>query len=615
MWATFSAYLHKKGGVVWTMTNKKKNKRILTLDDLAKFCFDHQFHTFSAKDSGYEIAVRVPATYEVVEDSDKDTEGLLKIRVKVCHTEKNRNGSYISEENMKKAMPSLKNRPVLGYIHQLDDGSYDFYGHNMAITEDEDGNEQVEYLERQIGSFTEDEPTLEYDKENDKTYVIANAVIPEEYTKAADIIREKNGSKNSCELAIREFQYNVDNKALELTDFYFSGSTLLGSDEEGNEIGEGMLGSRADIAEFSIENMSEFERQKGGLMKTKFEELMEKYGVTAEDVTFEHDGLSDEELEKKFEEVFGDNAEPEESIKENESEETEVEVETETEESEEAPEKSAEMSESADADEQLKETESEEIEAEEADAEAEVETEAEADESAESEAEEEISKEGSEGVDGGVSEDDEADAEESEEFAEEETKHKVTYELSLNDVMNALFELTEIYRNDNEYCFPMDAYDDYFIMQDWDSGKYYKQSYTKDNNTNTVALSGERVEVFAMFLTADEKDRLETNRKLLNEYQEKDVNAKKDAIFADESYAQYLNKKEFKELMENRDKYSVEELAEKADLAFAKCVKESGKFAAKKAEKKAKTTRQTFGNNASESEESNPYGSLFMNEE
>ena len=37
---------------------------------------------------------------------------------------------------------------------------------------------------------------------------------------------------------------------LDLTDFYFGGTTLLGSDEDGNEIGEGMLGSRLDIPNF-----------------------------------------------------------------------------------------------------------------------------------------------------------------------------------------------------------------------------------------------------------------------------------------------------------------------------------------------------------------------------
>ena len=44
---------------------------------------------------------------------------------------------------------------------------------------------------------------------------------------------------------------------------------------------------------------------------TKFEELLAKYGKTAEDVTFEYEGMSDEELETKFAEIFDDNSDNE----------------------------------------------------------------------------------------------------------------------------------------------------------------------------------------------------------------------------------------------------------------------------------------------------------------
>ena len=37
-----------------------------------------------------------------------------------------------------------------------------------------------------------------------------------------------------------------------------------------------------------------------------FEKLLEKYGKTVEDITFEYDGLTDEELEAKFAEVFSE---------------------------------------------------------------------------------------------------------------------------------------------------------------------------------------------------------------------------------------------------------------------------------------------------------------------
>jgi hypothetical protein len=89
-----------------------------------------------------------------------------------------------------------------------------------------------------------------------------------------------------------------------------------------------MLGSRADISDFCHEEpvftfqdkmiealeklnttLSNFNMnfgEKGDDKMEKFEELLAKYGITAEEVTFDTEGLSDEELEAKFAEVFDD---------------------------------------------------------------------------------------------------------------------------------------------------------------------------------------------------------------------------------------------------------------------------------------------------------------------
>ena len=126
----------------------------------------------------------------------------------------------------------------------------------MTIETDENGNGHFEYQEKQVGSFDESEPFFEYDKELDKTYVCAYAYISEDYTRACDIIRRKGGTKNSVELSIEELAYNAKEGYLELQKFYVSASTLLGSYNDGTEVAEGMLGSRADIVDFSEKNNS-----------------------------------------------------------------------------------------------------------------------------------------------------------------------------------------------------------------------------------------------------------------------------------------------------------------------------------------------------------------------
>ena len=75
-------------------------KKILTLDDLYQF-FVQQNETvnFSVKESNKPIVVTTNGYFASAED---DTPGMLKLKLKVCHTETNRNGSHISKENMER---------------------------------------------------------------------------------------------------------------------------------------------------------------------------------------------------------------------------------------------------------------------------------------------------------------------------------------------------------------------------------------------------------------------------------------------------------------------------------------------------------------------------------
>lgn len=281
--------------------------KILTLDELRDFCAQQGITTFSAQEYGKPIACQVYTT-AVFEDADEEDEdennGIIYAPVKVCHTLLNRNGSYIAEDTMKNAMPTLKDRPLLAFIHKLPDGTLDFGSHNREIVEDENGDKHVVYYERQVGSFTSDDPYLEYDKDNDKTYVMAKVAIPTDYSPTYSILRDKGGEcKVSCELIINAMEYNAQKKYLEFTDFYFAGATLLGSDENGIAIDEGMQGASIDAsASFDHEENT----TKGGSdFSMKFKELLNKYNKTAEEITFDYASMSDEELEAKFAEEFG----------------------------------------------------------------------------------------------------------------------------------------------------------------------------------------------------------------------------------------------------------------------------------------------------------------------
>ena len=559
--------------------------KILTLDNLYQFFVEkNKSVNFSSKENGSPIVVSMPANFEI---SENDMPGMLKLKLKVCHIDTNRNGSHISKEKMEKAMPTLKYRPILAYIHQLDDGTYDFYAHNMEIVEDENGEEKINYIEKQVGCFTTDEPYLEYDKDNDKTYVNAYAVIPEEYTEAANIIRRKNGTKVSCELVIDELSYNAKEKYLDLTSFYFGGCTLLGCDENGNEIGEGMLGSRADIADFchkkpvfdyqeklvemldrlnnTLSNFNKNNTEEGVREEmSHFDELLEKYGFTVDELDFDYENMSDEELDIAFEDFKCRKKKCEEEEQDADSEDFKC---------------------------RKKKCDDEDSEGD--------------------DSEEEDDND----------EEDDAGDDESKKNSENFVKN-FKVEISHEDIRYALYNLIAEYEeSDNEWYGIYAVYDDYFVMQGWCNGKFYKQGYSIDGEN--VSLDGERTELFQMLLTESEKlavDKLRGDyaeleakynelKTFKDNYDAAEIKAKKDSIFADEAYNDIRESDDFKALMNDAEKYSVEEIQNKCDLLFAANEKKI-KFAANK----NKPHSISFNFSKKEDKKTSAYGNLFKND-
>ena len=483
-------------------------KNLLTIDDLYKFFVEQNKNVnFNAEETKTPIILSVPGIFAKEED---DMPGLLKLKLKVCHTELNRNGSFISKENMEKGMPTLKYRPILAYIHELEDGTKDFYAHNMEIVENKDGESEINYIEKQVGCFTAEDPWLEYDEEMDKTYVMAYSVIPEQYTEAADIIRRKNGSKVSCELVINELSYNAKEKYLDLTDFYFSGCTLLGCDENGNEIGEGMLGARADIADFC-------HKEPVITYQEKLIETLEKLNITLKGFNKNSEEGGDEEMDNFENEVVEEvvEIEVEETVVEetvvepNEVEETEIVEETETEET-------------------------------------------------------------STSENGDEVEEDVVETPVEEKFTKSFTV-ELSHDDIRCALYNLIAQYEE---EDNEWYGIRSVYDNYFIMQGWCNNKLYKVGYSVDGENVSLEGERQEVfelivtesEKIAIENMRAEYAELKAFK---DEHIAAEVAAQKDEIFAKKSYEKLSNVKEFKELKQNAANFTVDEVREKAKLIYA----------------------------------------------
>ena len=119
----------------------------------------------------------------------------MPVKLKSCHTGKNRNQSGISDETMNLYKNSFQGRPILGAIYKTDTGEYEFRGHDMEIIDDDEGVD-IRYIEQPIGVISQTtEPYLEFDETEQKNFLMVEGTIFTDYSKAAEILNPVHGQK------------------------------------------------------------------------------------------------------------------------------------------------------------------------------------------------------------------------------------------------------------------------------------------------------------------------------------------------------------------------------------------------------------------------------------
>lgn len=560
---------------------KKNTKRLLFMEDLYDFYSNRYKRSthFSAEKSGHQIFVQVPAEFEVDKNADYKDESLLFCKVKLMHSGENRNHSSVTDEALKKASKTLAYKPVLANFMEYEDEATgetlkDFTSHDMELNDDG----SVNYIEKQVGCFTSDKPFFEVEEETGHNFLYGYCAIPVDYTDAASIIERKNGTKISVELAVNEMEYSGKNKILELTDVVIMGATLLGKDPDTKkDIGEGMLNARLDIADFNAKNNSLFSDYDSTLidLQERLEKLESACFNNKNDISGKEETI---EVEKeKFEEEVTETVEVTET---EETTEEEVTV-TENESEETVDETSEETTENAEED--------------------------------------PVENTQDETTDTGVTENESVNPE----------KYSVTmsdgsvkeFSLSLDEITMSLYNLVnQMYGEADNAYYGVTVYEDNtLIMSDYWNGKYYRQSFNRDGDN--FSLVGDRVAVHSVWVTDEEDASLNDMRsnyssvvEELNTYKSAEVFADKMTVFDDEAYSEYLNTDEFKALMseDSVNKYSKEELSEKADATLGKLVKKNKTFSfAGKTPQKKHVSRVAFNAEKETEDTYKPYGDLF----
>lgn len=535
------------------------NKRLLTLDDLYSYYSSKKKSChFSSKNEGDKITVQVNGTLNF--EQDDNTENLLKVKLMACHTGVNRNQSNISEEVMSKALPSFSNRPILGYIYYNEETSQDeFKGHEMHM----DDNGELIYDEKPVGIIPES-CDAHFEEIDGKQYVVVDGYIFDTYSKAGEILRREKECFVSIEISVRELSYDAKEKVLNIDNMFYEGVTILGRHESGDVVEPGMENANIKISDFKKNNSLFSDEEK---LKEIVSEVIEKYSNTL--MPLEHKNISrkeENEMSKEHfeEEVLSEIPTDAEEVVETEEEVTE-EFETESEETESAEEENE--------TEETFETSEEELPSEENETE---------------EFEEEVESE------------------------EEQKEYSVNYSISLNDQIYALSELVNATysESDNDY-YSCTVYSDekYVVMNGWFNS--YRQSY-KVSKGNYM-LTGDRVPVYAQWLTQDEIKQLESMKSNYAEIEDKlakyETEPQKMEILTSEDYSSISEVEEFIELQktENHFDMSVEELSAKCDEILLHSVKENkANFALAEEKKETVKSKPLFKFNKSKN-----YGSLL----
>jgi len=533
-------------------------KKIFTLQELYAYVQTGRSFEYFAKDEKEELKVLVDSkiVFGTKDDSDA-TEGLLPVELYSCHLGENLNGSFISEKSGKKALPSFANRPILGYIHDVD-GRPEFYGHNMV--EGEDGD--IIYYEIPVGVIPESNEAR-FEEKDEKTYIVVKGYIYKEYSKAAEILEREGECFCSVELSVREFSYNAKDKVIVFDDFYFSGVTILGKDDNGKDVKPGMSGSNIkvlhsedggnaliDILEKLNNTLSRFNDNQTGKEEptvTLFDELLAQYGKTVEDVTFEYEGLSDDELRKAFEEAFGVVEQSVENIEPELVEDPEPENNLVPEQMEVQP-----VSDPAPVSDSEPALESEPVEI------------------------------------------------VNVEFTAKIGDQIRTFSVSLNDKLQAIYTLVNAtYGELDDDFYDCTVYEDTKTIEmfGYFRGKAYRQTYKVRNNE--YQLVGDRVEIFCKWMTEDELNQFEnmkSNYAALKQFKaDKEAEAVREEkmnLLVD--YAAISETDEYKALVQNIDTYSKDEITEKADAIVGKYARQGKNFSFN-AEAPTAPTKHFFG--------------------
>jgi hypothetical protein len=251
-----------------------------------------------------------------------------KVKIKVFAFDKNRNNSDITRTAFSKARDSIFNIPIIAKYNEEKD---DLEGHNAYLTKDKNGNYIIKMDTSPIGVVSSEAnisfEDIDEGNENIKTYIVVDNVFLWKRYEATQKIEEwlSQGIEPKVSMEIGNVEGQFSDGVFVINSFEFEAITALGSDVEpcfpmaqieeySKQTFQEAYFEMVKELQFSLNNQSSSPevddtdnnknfKKEDEVVDEKLE-LLKKYNLTPEKLSFKIDEFSLEEIESKIKEQF-----------------------------------------------------------------------------------------------------------------------------------------------------------------------------------------------------------------------------------------------------------------------------------------------------------------------
>lgn len=205
--------------------------------------------------------VNLPTHFEEIESSNDSR--FQKVKIYIAHTGENLNKSIFSREVLENMIPSLSHIPILGLISEKDNGDKDFRGHEKKLSL-EDGKFKIKFNTHAYGFVPEDN-NAHFEITGGKEWLVTDGYLWTRFIDAMELFNDASGSKGQS-MEVGEVEGYTDNRGrLVFTNAVFTGLCILGDDVPPAMTGSTVstVFSKQDFKSSFEEMLAEFTAEKG----------------------------------------------------------------------------------------------------------------------------------------------------------------------------------------------------------------------------------------------------------------------------------------------------------------------------------------------------------------